>query len=142
MGACSHSARGTSSLISDASAIRGTVTLSTRHVEFFQGIDFAALNAPITEIAFLRLRNDAPREQIEALEQALRTGVEEAEGSHPPSIQGRVKEFPNDLAVFVGWDSREAHAANAAKLTLEFLQLLGATVASHTLQFSELNRIM
>ncbi|TFK28053.1 hypothetical protein FA15DRAFT_665830 [Coprinopsis marcescibilis] len=104
--------------------------------------DPAAFDAPVTEIAFLTFRPETTPEQIEAVDDAIRANADQAIGSHPPSIQGNLVDHPGEFGIFIGWDSREAHAANGEQSSPEFIQLLNSTIQFSTLSFSNLRRIV
>ncbi|EAU86059.1 hypothetical protein CC1G_07138 [Coprinopsis cinerea okayama7 len=114
---------------------------SIRHVELTR-LHESTLEAPVTEIAFLGLNSGLPDNHLEVLNAAFENAVAKAVGSHPPAIHGYTKELADVYGVFVGWDSIEAHADNAANLDPEFVALLAEYSRVNSLDFASLKKLL
>ncbi|KAJ7468625.1 hypothetical protein FB451DRAFT_1136776 [Mycena latifolia] len=68
-----------------------------------------ALSAPTTELVLFTLKAGVTPPEIFPLFEELARGLDGAKDAHPPCLWGPSKDSGNNILVFVGWDTVEAH---------------------------------
>ncbi|KAF8198683.1 hypothetical protein K438DRAFT_1966647 [Mycena galopus ATCC 62051] len=68
-----------------------------------------ALSAPATELVLFTLKSGVTFTEISPLFDELGRGLDGASGAHPPCLWAPSKDSGNQVLVFVGWDTVEAH---------------------------------